>query len=315
MEFAVSTHWNAYRHAHGEKLIDDILELGVRQVELGYDTRLDLVPGIRKRHAERAVDIVSLHAYCPVPMGAPRGHPELFTLASLDRHEREQALAYLRRTIEFAAELGAKVVVNHAGNVKMTHYSRDLMDLAYRGEQFTERYERLKFKLIEKRERPARKQMAYLLEGLHALLPDLEAAGITLGLEILPTWEAMPSEIEFEEIFRAIPSPRIGFWLDIGHAQIRENLGFINMTRWLERLAPRLAGMHVHDVAAPAQDHVMPPHGMVQFDRFLSLASLDLPRVIEPSPKTPARAIIEAIDLLKNCWSTTAPHDEQGNPP
>ena len=37
--FAISTHWNASRHKTGEGIVDEILELGIRRLELGYDLR------------------------------------------------------------------------------------------------------------------------------------------------------------------------------------------------------------------------------------------------------------------------------------
>ena len=133
MIFAVSTHWNASRHASGETMIAEILELGFKHVELGYDLRLDLVPGVKKMVEEKAVTVLSLHNYCPVPIGAHRGHPELFTLASNDPRDRQSAIQHTEKTIRFAAEVGAKFVVTHAGNVEMDPISRELFDLAVTG--------------------------------------------------------------------------------------------------------------------------------------------------------------------------------------
>ena len=84
MSFALTTRWNAGRHTDGEALIEEILGMGFRHVELGYDLRRDLVPGVMKMVEKGAVKVDSVHNYCPVPMGAPYGHPELFTLADRD---------------------------------------------------------------------------------------------------------------------------------------------------------------------------------------------------------------------------------------
>ena len=48
MQLSVSTHWNTFRHATGESMIEEILELGVDAVELGYDLRIDMVAGVKK---------------------------------------------------------------------------------------------------------------------------------------------------------------------------------------------------------------------------------------------------------------------------
>ena len=128
MDFALTTRWNASRHASGEAMIEEILALGIHHLELGYDTRVDLLPGIEKMHAEGAVVINSVHNYCPVPMGAPRGHPELWTFCDLDRRNHELAVHHTLRSMEFAAEIGARIVVIHSGYVRYKRIdTRDLM--------------------------------------------------------------------------------------------------------------------------------------------------------------------------------------------
>ena len=85
-------------------MVEEILSLGFDHLELGYDLRMDLVPGLQKMVQERAVKVDSVHNFCPVPIGAPRGHPELYTLASTDRKIREGAIHHTSKTIRFAAE-------------------------------------------------------------------------------------------------------------------------------------------------------------------------------------------------------------------
>ena len=58
MEFALSTHWNAARHARGEDLIEEILGLGFTHVELGYDLRMELVEGVKAMVARQAVKTI-----------------------------------------------------------------------------------------------------------------------------------------------------------------------------------------------------------------------------------------------------------------
>ncbi|MCP5487218.1 MAG: sugar phosphate isomerase/epimerase [Verrucomicrobia bacterium] len=311
MDIGLSTHWNAYRHTDGRALVDEIAALGFTSIELGYDTRLDLLPGIEAAVEAGAIQVHSLHAICPVPMGAPRGHPEIYTMASTEKREREQAVVYLQKTLDLAAALRAKAVVVHAGNVSMTRMSRELVDLARNGQQFTARYENLKFKLQEKREKKSRKQFGYLAECLAQIMPRLETNRVALGLELLPSWESFPTEMELEYLLSQFPTRWFGAWIDIGHVQIRENLGFINLDRWMEKLGPRVVGMHLHDVVPPTTDHVMPPAGAVHFDRFEALAQRDIPKVIEPAPRTPEIEIQKAHQHLLSCWKLTTTNQEQ----
>ena len=286
-------------------MIEEILSLGLGCVELGYDLRSELIPGVKTMVESRAIRVKSVHNFCPVPVGAPRPHPELYTPASPDRREREFAVVHISKTLRFAAEMGARVVVCHSGNVDMPKYSFDLLRMASRNEQFSEPYESLKLKAQLARDKKAPRQIDYLSESLEALLPVVRETGVLLALENLPTWEAIPSELESEQLMKRFHSSGIRLWWDIGHAQIRENLGFINASRWLRRLAPFIDGMHIHDVAPPGQDHIMPPRGHVDFKALSDLAKMDMVRVLEPAPDTEAGQIVRAIDFLRETWDLT----------
>jgi len=301
--FALTTRWNAGRHASGEGMIQEILELGFDHVELGYDTRVDLVPGVTAMVEQGAVKVDSLHNFCPVPIGAGRGHPETFTFAHRDRRIREQAIRYTIKTIRFAAELGARVVVSHAGNVEMRNMTGALLTMIEANQRLTPRFEKERYKLQERRDKRAPRHVKWLYEAIEKLMPALQETGIQLALEILPTWEALPSEVEFEGLFKRFGSTHLRYWHDIGHARIRENLGFINMERWLERLQPHLAGMHLHDVDPPGRDHVMPPDGDIDFARFARFGQMDILRVIEPMSNTPREVIRRGLEVLREAWA------------
>ncbi len=302
---ALSTRWNAGRHHAGEALIEEILALGFGAVELGYDLRAELIPGVKKMVEAHAVRVDSVHNFCPVPVGAPRPHPELYTPAATDRREREYAVVHISRTLRFAAEVGAKVVVLHSGNVDLPRFSFDLLRLAARGEQFGEVYEALKLKAQVARDKKAPRQLDYLRASLQQLLPVVRETGVRLALENLPTWESIPSELEAEQLMKQFHADGISLWWDIGHAQVRENLGFINAARWLRRLTPYIAGMHIHDVAAPGQDHLMPPRGQIDFPALADFAGKDMVRVLEPAPDTEADHILAAIAHLRTAWKWT----------
>lgn len=312
ISLALSTRWNAGRHFTGEAMIEEILALGLDRVELGYDLRSELIPGVKAMVASGAVRADSVHNFCPIPVGAPRPHPELYTPASTDRREREYAVIHISKTLRFAAAIGAKVVVCHSGNVDMPRHSFDLMSMASRGEQFGEAYEALKLKAQIARDKRAPRQIEFLADSLQQLVPVVRETGVQLALENLPTWEAIPSELEAEQLMKQFYASGIRLWWDIGHAQIRENLGFINSSRWLRRLAPWIAGLHIHDVDPPGQDHLMPPRGNVDFKALSDIARMDMVRVLEPAPDTKAEDISGAIKHLREAWDSTGPHTKSG---
>ena len=314
MPLAISTRWNAGRHRHGAAMLEEFLDLGLGIAELGYDLRAELIPGVKAMVAARAIRIDSVHNFCPVPVGAPRPHPELYTPASPDRREREYAVTHISRTLRFAAEIGARVVVCHSGNVDMPKHSFDLVRMAAHGEQFGEPYENLKLKAQITRDKKAPKQIEHLAESLEKLIPVVKETGVKLALENLPTWEAIPSELESEKLMKRFHADGIRLWWDIGHAQIRENLGFINASRWLRRLAPHIAGMHIHDVVPPGQDHLMPPRGKVDFPAVAEVARTDMVRVLEPAPDTETAQIVRAIEYLRATWNLTERKTPSGEP-
>ncbi len=303
MNFSLSTRWNAYRHENGEAMVDEIIKLGFNRLELGYDLRIELVPGVKQRIASGEITCPSVHNYCPVPIGAPRGHPELFSLSSLDDRERDSAVRYTGNTIDFAAEIGAKAVVVHAGNVKMKPRTRKLISMIEAGKQHTPKFEKIKLKLMMDRDKKGPKHIDQLYRSLEALLPKLEETSIAIGIENLPSWEAIPTEIEAKAIFEKFDSPLIRYWHDMGHGQIRHNLGLTSHKLWFDKLAPYLIGMHIHDVKPPAGDHIMPPHGNIKFSDFKLAPNHAKLLIFEPCPGTPPEHVAEGLKIVESAWS------------
>ena len=302
MKFALSTRWNARRHHSGEKMIEEILQLGFDQVELGYNIRSNLVPGVKKMVEENAVEVVSVHNFCPVPAVAAEGHPELYTLTSKDKSTRESALTYISQTIRFASEVGAKIVVLHCGNVEMKTYTSQLVKLFKNGKRLSNSYEKVKYNLFVVREKNVKIHLTHLLNGLTQIVPLLEETGVRLGLENLPSWEAIPTEVECLHLIKKFGCKFLCYWHDLGHAQIRESLGLIHHQNQLKNLYPFLGGMHIHDMDANLHDHVMPPSGVIDFSGLKRIVKGSLPKVFEPSPRQSSESVQSGLTYLKNLW-------------
>ncbi|HIE11738.1 MAG TPA: sugar phosphate isomerase/epimerase [Kiritimatiellae bacterium] len=302
MEIGISTRWSAFRHASGENLAAELAELGFRTVELGYDLRAELVPGIQAAVRQQVLRVASVHNFCPVPPNVSRGHPELHSLCALDEDERQRAVEHTIRTVRFAAEMSAAAVVVHAGRVRLPAMTERLAALYERGLRFQPRYERYKLSLLEKRERRSGRYLDQLRRSLEQMIPVLERESVTLALENLPTWESVPTELEMETILREFAGKRIGYWHDLGHARVRENLGFISHLRWLERLSSGVVGIHIHDVLPPIYDHLVPPRGEVPFEQFKNVAKTVSRRIMEPAPSTPAQDVVAGRQYLEKVW-------------
>jgi sugar phosphate isomerase/epimerase len=303
MIFSLTTRWNARRHETGESMLEEILELGFDHVELGFDLTPNLVPGVCAMIKAGRIKADSLHAYCPLPP-VPYPSPEPFTLCATDPTTRANALHYLENTIRFAAEVDARVVVAHAGNVEMKPITPHLIELTASGRQYDEDYEKSRMKLLLAREKAGSTQLPLLYAGVERLLPLLESTQRILAFELLPTWEAIPTEVEVEQLMLHFNSPWLRVWHDLGHGQIRENLGLTSHARWVKRLQPWIAGMHVHDVRPPAGDHFMPPGGTLKFELFREAARGDIIRVLEPSHSVTGEEIQTGLKLIREAWDS-----------
>lgn len=303
MTFALTTRWNARRHTDGEAMIGEILDLGFDRVELGFDLPAAFIPGVRRMIDSGRVKVDSVHAYCPLPPIAPFSTPEPFTLADPEEPVRRLALRYLEETIRLAADIGARAVVAHAGNAAMKPMTPRLIELVAAGQQYEPAYEEMRMKLLIAREKAVAKQIEHVYAGVEKLMPLLDRTGRTLAFEILPTWEAIPTEVEMERLLKHFNSPLLRCWHDLGHGQIRENLGLTSHVRWAAKLMPWTAGMHIHDVAPPASDHLMPPDGKINFELFRNLIRDDMILVLEPSPAASGADVRRGLEIISAAWN------------
>ena len=116
------------------------------------------------------------------------------------------------------------------------------------------------------------------------LAPEAAARGLLLGVENRQALEELPVDSDFFLLFRQIPSATLVYWHDTGHAQIKENLGFIRHAMHLESLRERLAGFHIHDVRFPGKDHCAPGSGGIDFAALKPMVKPGSIKVFELSP-------------------------------
>ena len=305
MQFSISTNWNSRQASSVTEIADQVSDLGLDTVELGYAITSDQADELRKLVDSKQLRVSSVHNYCPVPPGASIGHPEHFLFGAESAEERRRAVQQTLHTLALASDVGAGAIVAHAARVRMRRLTPKLIELAENGKQGSRTWCRTYQKTLQRRDKRADIHMGYLRESLDALLPHFQEAGIALALENLPSWDAMPSETEMLTLCSEYDTPALRYWHDIGHGQVRANLGFIHHQHWVEKLLPYTAGTHVHDCAPPADDHLMPPLGRVNFSHLKSFAAPGIIRVLEPAPGTPAEAIRTGLALIREAWSTT----------
>lgn len=300
--YSLSTCWNSHRHTDGRAMLHEIRDLGFEFAELSHGTRISLLPGIMEAVDAGEMKISSLHNFCPLPMGVTGAAPNLYKFSSDRSRERELAERYTLKTIEFAARVKAAVVVLHLGSIDMKDYTDRLLEMVARGEKESPKYERLCAEADEKREAKKEPYMERMKESLKKLFPEAEARGITLGAENREALEELPLESDFHFLFRELNSPRLRYWHDTGHAQIKENLGFTPHVMHLESLRSHLFGFHIHDVEFPGRDHRPPGTGTIDFASLKPFVKLEHVKVFEFSPSLTPEQVRSGVEHVKGIW-------------
>ena len=295
-----STCWNSGRHNAGDEMLREIKgEFGLDLIELGHGIRISLVPGIQKMFDAGEVRFSSLHNFCPLPVEVLAALPDCYQFSAVYPQERGRAIKQTFQTIDFAARLAAPFVVLHLGAVKMQPITDLLVELAKDGEYLSRKYVRLKLRAVQKRERSAATYLQRVKDCLRRVIDYAASKNVRLGLENRRGYEEIPTEREFPALLDEMDSPQIGYWHDFGHAQIKENLAFLDHAEWLRRIAQRTLGCHVQDCVWPAQDHQPPFAGDVDLERLVPLLPSNCLFVWEMSPRKTADEIRRSMQIWK----------------
>jgi sugar phosphate isomerase/epimerase len=294
-----STCWNSARHTAGDKMLQQILNLGFEYVELGHGIRISLIPGIQEMYDAGKVKFSSLHNFCPLPVEVMGASPDCYQFSSSYSKERERALKQTFQTIDFAQRLGAPFVVMHLGEVPMKPVTDSLIKLAKNGELLSREYVRQKIRAIKKRAATAPVYLNRVKDCLRRIVDYAASKNVKLGVEGRRGYEEIPSERELPALLDEINSPQLGYWHDFGHIQIKENLAFVDHGEWLRQIAPRTFGCHVQDCIWPAQDHQPPFSGDVDLARLVPLLPRNCVWVWEMSPRKTVPQIRRSVDLWK----------------
>jgi len=283
-------------------MLREVRELGFEYAELSHGTRISLLPGILEAVEAGEIQISSLHNFCPLPLGVIHAAPNLYQFSAERPREREMALRYTLKTLEFAQRVKAPAVVLHLGSIEMKHYTDKLLGLLARGGREAPKYGKLCAEVAEKLEARKEPFVERTLELLRKLLPEAEARGLKLGAENRQALEELPLEADFQFLFRDLPSPSLGYWHDTGHAEVKHHLGFIHHAIHLESLRDRLLGFHIHDAQFPGRDHYAPGTGTVDFAALRPFVKPGHIKVFELGPALTVQEVKSGVAYLKKTW-------------
>jgi len=235
-------------------------------------------------------------------MGVNSPAPNLYKFSAERDRERELAMRYTLKTLEFAERVKAPLVVLHMGCIEMKDYNEKLLGMVADGLNDSPKYQTLCAEVDEKREAKKGPFVERAGEFLKQLAPEAEKRGLRLGIENRQALEEIPIDSDFPSFFREFASPAVTYWHDTGHAQIKENLGFISHMLQLKTLQDRLGGFHIHDVQPPGRDHCAPGTGCIDFAALKSFVKPEHIKVFEFSPKLTVEELKSGVDHVRRCW-------------
>lgn len=309
MKLALSTNWCNRRIDSGEEIADLAISLGFDELELGFHTTTQQVEGFRARLDRLPVG--SVHAFCPVPVSAPQGYPELYTLASFDAEARAMAKLQITRNITFAADIGARTLVLHAGRVSFATFFRANFTSAIlrailtqaKGDRADKTYVKRLAQAQKVREARGLKMLDVFKRELDALVPILEENNVTLALENLPYLEGFPNETEMAKLAETFAGAPIKAWFDTGHHRVREMHGWLPEDFALPAPEAGLVrGFHLNDVIDYNDDHLAPGFGNVDFAALAPLARSVEHIVFEPNAGVTEAELRQGLALIRRCF-------------
>jgi sugar phosphate isomerase/epimerase len=282
-------------------MLQEAAGLGFEFVELSHGTRITLVPGILKAIEDGIIKVATCHNFCPLPPGVNHAAPNLYMPSARDARERDQWLRQSKRTLDFAAQVGATKVVLHLGAVQFFWFNPTRALEAYLADHPGEdlasatKYQRQLAKAVAKMRRRMPPYWENVKAGLQQLLPYAEEKRVQLGFENREAFDELPLDEDHPALCSAMAKPgACGYWHDTGHAQIKQEMGLLDHRAHLEKNAPNLIGFHLHDVSADGHDHQPIGSGRIDFDMVSSFWRPEHTLVLEFSPRLTAAQVLSS---------------------
>lgn len=296
----ISTSWRSEISHSGVEVIDAILEMGVRTVELEYRITLPMLEEILPLLRKRRVSVSSLHNFFPLPEGIPkeRAGGDVFSLCSPDREERELAVKYSRRTVEWAQELEARAVVLHMGKISMDNPMKTLKKLYDENKIETEEGKRFLEKQKNIRAQKSGDHLDSALRSLEKLAGEAEKRDVFLGLENRYSLQDFPDFAELKILFKEFAGSPVRYWHDVGHATAQQNLGLSDQKKALENFAGLLVGVHLHGCKG-YEDHYAPGSGEEDYTLIKRFLRPETIRVVEAHHRATREELLRGLDFLR----------------
>lgn len=296
-QVALSTMWGVGRFPALADFFSSGQKLGFQSFELNHMVDSPMLQGLDLTNGFR---IASVHEPCPADVSTGTLKNRDWLISAADEENRRQGIAMVKRSIDLAHAVGARIIIVHPGRVTIDAGVESRLYALYReGKQRTTEYDELKVKLAERRAAQAEVNVAAVCKSLPELAEYAHRFDIRLGLENRFHYHEIPLPDELDRLLGIGYEDVIGYWHDVGHAQVLENLGFGTHREWLERFAPRIVGTHFHDVVGIG-DHRAAGSGQMDWDMVARYIPAAAYRTCEfqnnNSPEQVARGVQFVVD-------------------
>ena len=297
----MSTSWNAAAAASGRQIVDEIKALGFDTIEVDYRITAEAATDILVAVRRGEIRVSSAHNFTPLAPGekASNSGGHKLQLTSLDEAERQRAVDLTLVSAEFAQQLGASALVLHLGQTGLgREYVKELVEIVRSKGVDSAGAVAVRERVKEER---AKQAAPYVDAGVHSLLDILgmtRNSGLIICLENRYHYHQIPLPAEVLEIMRRIPTPRLKYWHDVGHAHVLEVLGFQPHLPALRLLKDHVYGMHIHD-SVFTSDHKAPGTGEIDFGAILAEAPAGALKVLELNASVTREEIAAGVKLIE----------------
>lgn len=292
---SLSTMWAGGRFGHMAGFTAKALKFGFTHIEVNASVS----PRMLRELIEPAVPISSIHSPCPAVLSSGGIPVSRLSLSSLNESERTEAISFAKSTIDLASSLGAAAVVLHMGEVPVDLSLQDrLYKLCAEGHAQTEEYSLAKKELLGQRISRFPPYLDAARKSLRELSAYGRQKGIMLGLETRFHFHEIPNIDEMAELLDEVPGSPVGYWHDVGHAEVQQRLGFRPHEEWLSRFEHRMIGIHLHAVVG-ISDHHAPGKGDTNWKMVAKYLHPGIIKVCEIGDWNDEEQVRRVVDFLR----------------
>lgn len=296
-DVALSTMWHVDQPGSFNAAFDQAKSIGIARFELNHQVTLALLNDLNCGRNY----ISTVHDPCPAVISLDDLKRNDLLVSSTDDAKRRQGVDIVKRTLDLAVSLGSKSIVLHVGSVQCDRSrDRELRKLYNSGLFGTTGYELLRNDMIQHRAQHVPAFLDAVLRSLEEIIVFSRGSGVAIGIENRYRYYDLPLPDEMERLLGLTDEFWFGFQLDTGHAAALERLGLCEKDIWLQKFAPRMIGVHLHDVAGII-DHQVPGQGSVDFKALAAYLPENCQKTMEINPHATLGDLSAAMQHLIDC--------------